>query len=97
MAGELSDHGEREQGREGVALAARVALIRHAREMGGQGLDTEGEGQVGGQLERERQGGRVHRTPSMGMIGYQHAYHTLPKVSFLLSDFAQALMGRPPS
>jgi hypothetical protein len=32
----------------------------------------------------------------MGMIGYQHAYHTLPKVSFLLSDFAQALQAMLP-
>ncbi len=70
MASQFGEGGEGEHGGEWVALPAALAPIRHGVEVGGEGLQTEDEREVVRELERKRQYGRVHGTPSLRMSGY---------------------------
>jgi hypothetical protein len=69
MTSELGEQSERQERRQGVALATSTASIWHHLQVSGKRLETEGKGQVGGQLEWTRRCGRVHGTPPLRTIG----------------------------
>jgi hypothetical protein len=75
VAGEAGADGQGEQRGAGIAHSARVALIHQLGERGGKRVHTKGKRKVSGQLEAERQRGRVHATPRLDMCGSKHPHH----------------------
>ncbi len=69
LPGELGEHGEGAEDGQGIAAAAGLAAVRDGLEMGGQGLETEGERDIRRQRHGEGECGRVHPTPRVGLIG----------------------------
>src|ERR687886_3076917 len=81
MAGKFGNDGQRQEGREGIAAAPALAAIRDGLEVRGQGGEAEGKGHLGRQLERAGHYGSMHRTPSVGMSGWNTSIIRQPKVS----------------
>ena len=69
LPSEFGEHGEGKEDGEGIAATAALAAVGDGLEMGSQGVEAEGEGDIRRQRHGEGECGRVHTTPRVGSIG----------------------------